>query len=88
MNTATYSSIVNNLWSVIQGLSLSSADQRWLANRLFENAKSEDNEILAKARKAVEEMRQQSEENGNSAMSIDDINAEIRASRSAHKQQL
>ena len=37
MDTATYnSSMVNNLWNIIQGLSLSSSDQRWLANKLIE----------------------------------------------------
>ena len=64
MNTATYnSSMVNNLWNVIQGLSLSSTDQRWLADRLFESAKADDKAILSQARIAIDEMRQQSEEN-------------------------
>ena len=89
MNTATYnSSMVNNLWNVIQGLSLSSTDQRWLADRLFESAKADDKAILAQARKAIEEMRQQSEANGNSEMTLDEINAEIRAARQTRKQQV
>ena len=89
MSTATYSSsMVDNLWNVIQGLSLSSTDQRWLADRLFESAKANDNEILAQARKSVEEMRQQSEENGNSEMTLDEINAEIRAARLARNQRV
>ena len=88
MNTATYnSSMVNNLWNVIQGLSLSSTDQRWLADRLSESAKADDKAILAQARIAIDEMRKQSEENGNSEMTLDEINAEIRAARKARKQQ-
>ncbi len=86
MDTTTFnSSMVNNLWNVIQGLSLSSTDQRWLADRLFESAKADDIAILAQARKAIDEMRQQSEENGNSEMTLEEINAEIRAARHAHK---
>lgn len=86
MDTTTFnSSMVNNLWNVIQGLSLSSTDQRWLADRLFESAKADDIAILAQARKAIDEMRQQSEENGNSEMTLEEINAEIRAARHARK---
>ena len=86
MDTTTFnSSLVNNLWNVIQGLSLSSTDQRWLADRLFESAKADDIAILAQARKAIDEMRQQSEENGNSEMTLDEINAEIRAARHSRK---
>ena len=86
MSTATYNSnMVNNLWNVIQGLSLSSTDQRWLADRLFESATADDIAILAQARKAIDEMRQLSEENGNSEMTLDEINAEIRAARHARK---
>lgn len=87
MSTATYNSnVVNNLWNVIQSLSLSSTDQRWLADRLFESATADDNEVFAQARKAIDEMRQQSEENGNSEMTLDEINAEIRSARLARKQ--
>ena len=86
MDTTTFnSSMVNNLWNVIQGLSLSSTDQRWLADRLFESAKADDIAILAQARKAIDEMHQQSEENGNSEMTLEEINAEIRAARHARK---
>jgi hypothetical protein len=89
MDTTTFnSSMVNNLWNVIQGLSLSSTDQRWLADRLFESAKADDIAILAQARKAIDEMRQQSEENGNSEMTLDEINAEIRAARHARKEKV
>jgi hypothetical protein len=89
MDTTTFnSSMVNNLWNVIQGLSLSSTDQRWLADRLFESAKADDIAILAQARKAIDEMRQQSEENGNSEMTLEEINAEIRAARHACKEKV
>ncbi len=89
MDTTTFnSSMVNNLWNVIQGLSLSSTDQRWLADRLFESAKADDIAILAQARKAIDEMRQQSEENGNSEMTLEEINAEIRATRHARKEKV
>ena len=89
MDTTTFNnSMVNNLWNVIQGLSLSSTDQRWLADRLFESAKADDIAIFAQARKAIDEMRQQSEENGNSEMTLDEINAEIRAARHARKEKV
>jgi len=89
MDTTTFnSSMVNNLWNVIQGLSLSSTDQRWLADRLFESAKADDIATLAQARKAIDEMRQQSEENGNSEMTLEEINAEIRAARHARKEKV
>ncbi|MBQ9587464.1 MAG: hypothetical protein IJK36_02530 [Bacteroidales bacterium] len=89
MDTTTFnSSMVNNLWNVIQGLSLSSTDQRWLADRLFESAKADDIAILAQARKAIDEMRQQSEDNGNSEMTLDEINAEILAARHARKEKV
>lgn len=38
-----------------------------------------------KARKAIEAMRRQSEQNGNEAMTLDDINNEIRQVRAARK---
>ena len=33
---------MNNLWSYIQGLSLTASNQRWLANHLIESAKRID----------------------------------------------
>ncbi|SFO70946.1 hypothetical protein [Prevotella sp. tf2-5] len=36
MNTVS----LNNLWSYLQGLSLSASNQRWLANHLIEAAES------------------------------------------------
>lgn len=43
---------------------------------------------LAQACKAIDEMRQQSEENGNSEMTLDEINAEILAARHARKEKV
>ncbi|MBR1765506.1 MAG: hypothetical protein IJ745_00525 [Bacteroidales bacterium] len=42
-------------------------------------------EMFAKARTAIEEMRDQSEGNGNSGMTLDEINTEIRATHHARK---
>lgn len=44
-------------------------------------AEAQRNAIVSKAREAVYAMRTQSEENGNSNMTLDDINEEIRLSR-------
>lgn len=86
MNSATYdSNAMSNLWNYIQGLPLSSSDRRWLADRLIESTKEDENSILAEARKAIEEMRRQSEENGNSEMTLDEINEEIRQVRLERK---
>lgn len=41
--------------------------------------------IKANARKAIEAMRLQSEQNGNAELSLDDINKEIRLTRKARK---
>ena len=41
--------------------------------------------IKANARKAIEAMRLQSEQNGNAELSLDDINKEIRLTREARK---
>ena len=38
-----------------------------------------------RARQAIEAMRQQSEQNGNASMTLDDINEEIRQARAARK---
>lgn len=88
MNATTYSSsAMSNLWNYLQGLSLSTSDRRWLANRLIESTKEEDKEIFVQARNAIEEMRLQSEANGNSEMTLEDINEEIRQARLARKNQ-
>ncbi|MGM9764540.1 MAG: type II toxin-antitoxin system RelB/DinJ family antitoxin [Candidatus Cryptobacteroides sp.] len=49
----------------------------------FEIQADSTDEIIAKAREAISEMRAISTENGNSEMSIDEINAEIHAVRNA-----
>lgn len=86
MNSVTYdSNAMSNLWNYIQGLPLSSSDRRWLADRLIESTKEDENSIIAEARKAIEEMRRQSEENGNSEMTLDEINEEIRQVRLERK---
>lgn len=41
--------------------------------------------IRAKARKAIEAMRRQSEKNGNAELSLDEINREIRLARNTRK---
>lgn len=87
MDTPTYSSSdMSNLWNYLQGLPISIPDRRWLADRLIESTKEEGDEILLQARKAIDEMRQESEVNGNSEMTLDDINEEIRQVRLARKQ--
>ena len=86
MNSATYdSNAMSNLWNYIQGLPLSSSDRRWLADRLIESTKEDENSIIAEARKAIEEMRRQSEENCNSEMKLYEINEEIRQVRLERK---
>ena len=64
---------------------MSVSDRRWLAERLVESTKNDDTSIMEQARIAIEEMRSQSESNGNSDMSLDEINAEIRQARLARK---
>lgn len=46
------------------------------------NAKQQ---VIVNARKAIEAMRSQSEQSGNSEMSLDEINNEIRKTRKARK---
>ena len=42
MNTAS----LNNLWSYLQGLSLTASNQRWLANHLIEAAEKTENKEI------------------------------------------
>ena len=42
MNTSTYNGSIGNLWSYLQGLSLSASDSQWLAERLTQNAKKQE----------------------------------------------
>lgn len=87
MNTATFNSnAMSNLWNYLQGLALSTTDRRWHADRLLESTRDEECEILTEARDAIKEMRSESESNGNSEMTLDEINEEIRQSRLARKQ--
>lgn len=46
---------------------------------------SERQRRLSRARKAIDAMRQQSEQNGNAEMTLEDINKEIRQSRIERK---
>lgn len=86
MNTSTYNSnAMTNLWNYLQGLPMSVSDRRWLADRLVESTKEDEALIMEQARIAIEEMRSQSEANGNSDMSLDEINAEIKQARLARK---
>ena len=39
---------LNNLWSYLQGLSLTASNQRWLANHLMEAAESNENRCKKK----------------------------------------
>lgn len=88
MNTVSLGrNAMSNLWNYLQGLALSNADRRWLADRLIESTKGEEEDVFDRARKAIMEMREQSETNGNSEMTLDDINEEIRQTRLARKQE-
>jgi hypothetical protein len=51
---------LNNLWSYLQGLSLSASNKRWLAEHLYEAAETEttQQETLQKARALTEEQLQ------------------------------
>jgi hypothetical protein len=51
---------LNNLWSYLQGLSLSASNKRWLAEHLYEAAEAEttQQETLQKARALTEEQLQ------------------------------
>ena len=63
--------------------------QRWLEEQLEHVLRQyyakERQTVLRKAREAIEAMRQQSELNGNSELTLDEINEEIRQSREARK---
>ena len=36
---------LNNLWSYLQGLTLTASNKKWLADHLYESAKTEENPI-------------------------------------------
>ena len=89
MNTATYSrNTMENLWNYLQGLALPASDRRWLADRLIESTEIEERErkaLLEQASVAINEMRIESETNGNADMSLNEIDEEIRQTRLARK---
>lgn len=60
----------------------------WLQNQveiLLINYNAQQAAIRQKARAAIEDMRNLSEQNGNAEMSLDDINREIKAARQARR---
>ena len=60
----------------------------WLRQQvelLLLNYNAQQQAIRERARAAVEAMRNQSEQNGNSGMSLEDINREIQESRRARR---
>ena len=60
----------------------------WLQNQvelLLINYITQQNAIRQRARAAIEAMRDQSERNGNSKMSLEDINREIQETRQARR---
>jgi hypothetical protein len=63
--------------------------ERWLQEQmelaLLQLYNNQRQVVLSKARLTIEDMRQQSEENGNSEMTLDEINEEIRQARLERK---
>ena len=63
--------------------------EHWLQEQmelaLLQLCKNRRQSVLAKARQTIEDMRQHSEENGNSEMTLDEINEEIRQTRLERK---
>ena len=51
MNMNTVS--LNNLWSYLQGLSLSASNQRWLGERLIAASKEEKEDIIVRQQEAM-----------------------------------
>ena len=49
MNTVS----LNNLWSYLQGLSLSASNQRWLGERLIAASKEEKEDIIVRQQEAM-----------------------------------
>ena len=79
---------MENLWNYLQGLALPASGRRWLADRLIESTEIEERErkaLLEQASVAINEMRIESETNGNADMSLNEINEEIRQTRLARK---
>lgn len=64
------------------------AMQKWIQQQveaLLVKFNSVQQNTIAKARKAIESMRSQSEKNGNSDMTLAEINEEIRQARASRK---
>lgn len=63
--------------------------ERWLQEQmelaLLQLYNNQREAVLSKARQTIEDMRQHSEENGNSEMTLDEINEEIRQARLERK---
>jgi hypothetical protein len=63
--------------------------ERWLQEQmelaLLQLYNNQRQAVLSKARQTIEDMRQHSEENGNSEMTLDEINEEIRQARLERK---
>jgi hypothetical protein len=63
--------------------------ERWLQEQmelaLLQLYNNQRQAVLSKARQTIEDMRQHSEENGNSEMTLDKINEEIRQARLERK---
>ena len=63
--------------------------ERWLQEQmelaLLQLYNSQRRAVLSKARQTIEDMRQHSEENGNSELTLDEINEEIRKARLERK---
>lgn len=77
---------------LLQQTRMSFADEArmdaWLRQQvelLLLNYNAQQQAIRERARAAVEAMRNQSEQNGNSGMSLEDINREIQESRRARR---
>ena len=43
---------LNNLWSYLQGLTLTASNKRWLADHLYESAKTEERQMTREERLA------------------------------------
>ena len=71
-----------------QSFASESAMTQWLQQQveaLLVSFNASQQATRQKARKAIEAMRLQSEQNGNDAMTLDDINNEIHQTRAARK---
>ena len=83
MSTATLTpqardiSPVDAIWTIIQ------SQTKAVKQAIFLRVEAEQRQ--AKARKAIKAMRRQSEENGNSELTLEEINDQIRLAREARR---